>query len=233
MARSLEKLPPVLIWNPLRDTIRSTQQGVKRFLTTREGEPMARPGEVIESPVLRDRIVFRQTARETGGTLLQFEDWHQPGAPGPIEHLHPRQEERLEVLQGSMIVRVGGREEHLTVGQHVVIPPGVPHTFRNTSDGELCALTDFRPAMQLERFFETIFGLARDGKTDKDGVPSFLQIAAWTSAYEIYLPKPPVPVQKALFAVLGPLARLRGYRPWYPEYSDLAEPVTGPARAGQ
>ena len=34
---------------------------------------MAKPGDVIENPVTGERIVFRKTARETNGELLQFE----------------------------------------------------------------------------------------------------------------------------------------------------------------
>jgi hypothetical protein len=189
---------------------------------------MARAGDVIESPVLNERIVFRQTARDTNGALLQFDDYQVVGAPGPVEHLHTRQEERLEVVSGKMVVRVGGKERHLAAGEAVIIPPGVPHLWRNDGAGELHVLTDFRPALQLERFFELIFGLARDGKTDATGTPAFLQIAAMSPAYGIFLPTPPVPLQRALFAVLGPIARLRGYRPWYPEYSDLNPAESSP-----
>jgi hypothetical protein len=34
---------------------------------------VAHAGEVIENPVTGERVVFRQTARDTGGELLQFE----------------------------------------------------------------------------------------------------------------------------------------------------------------
>ena len=86
---------------------------------------------------------------------------------------------------------------------------------------ELQLRTEFRPAYDLERFFELIFGLARAGKTDLTGTPSFLQIAVMSTAYGIYLPQPPIFLQKLLFAVLNPIAKLRGYRAWYPEYSRV------------
>ena len=186
---------------------------------------MARAGDCIESPILQERIVFRQTARDTGGALLQFDDYQAVGAPGPVEHLHLRQAERLTVVSGSMLVRVGGQERRLIAGEAVDIPPGVPHRWRNVGTDELHVLTDFRPALDLERFFELIFGLARDGKTDATGTPRFLQIAAMSPAYGIYLPAPPLPLQRALFALLGPIARLRGYRPWYPAYSSIDPPM--------
>ena len=36
---------------------------------------------------------------------------------------------------------------------------------------------ELRPALNSETFFETLYGLARDGKTDENGVPNFLQQA--------------------------------------------------------
>jgi quercetin dioxygenase-like cupin family protein len=181
---------------------------------------MTRPGDVIEHPVTRERIIFRQTAQETQGALLQFDDILQAGGIGPPEHIHPHQEERFQVVSGTMGVRVGGREQILHAGESVDVPAGVAHIWWNAGNDELHQITEFRPALQLETFFETFFGLARDGKCDKVGQPKFLQIAAMCPEYDIYLSRPPIPIQKALFAVLGPIARLVGYRSSYPQYSS-------------
>ena len=72
-----------------------------------------------------------------------------------------------------------------------------------------------QPALQTEAFFETMFALARDGKTDEQGKPSMLQFASGASAYGMYVTRPPNSLQKALFAVLGPLARALRYQPYY------------------
>ena len=75
-----------------------------------------------------------------------------------------------------------------------------------------------RPAMKMEEFFETIWGLAKDGKTNEGGVPNLLQVAviAREHADEYRLVRPPWPVQRALFAVLAPAGRLLGYMARYP-----------------
>jgi hypothetical protein len=82
-----------------------------------------------------------------------------------------------------------------------------------------------RPAHHAEQFFETIFGLTRDGLTDAAGVPHFLQIMAWARECEIYVPSPPLPLQRALSALLRPVAHLRGYKAWYPQYSPDAPTI--------
>lgn len=184
---------------------------------------MARPGDVIESPVLGERIIFRKTASDTHGELLQLENIAKPGTPGPVEHIHLRQEERIEVVSGVMLMRVAGNEQRVEAGQAVVIPAGTPHTFHNAGPDDLHMSVEFRPALQTEQFFETMFGLARDGKTNPAGAPPFLQIAVISQAHDIYLPKPPVFLQRLLFAVVVPIAKLLGYRACYPRYSASAE----------
>ena len=102
-------------------------------------------------------------------------------------------------------------------------PPGTPHRWWNDSDEEEAhVLAELRPALNTETFFETGYGLARDGKTDENNVPSILQQAVTLTGInkgEIYLASPPVAVQKALLAALAPVGRLLGYKDHYPRYS--------------
>jgi mannose-6-phosphate isomerase-like protein (cupin superfamily) len=176
---------------------------------------MAHAGETIENPVTHDRVIFRLTAQDTKGTLLAFDDVLLVGYISPPEHVHPRQEERFEVISGSLGVRAAGRDQVLSAGESVAVPPGTPHTIWNAGEGETRLLVEFRPALQTEAFFETMFALARDGKTDKRGSPSILQFASGAKGYGMYVTSPPIAVQKALFAVLGPLARALRYQPQY------------------
>ena len=76
--------------------------------------------------------------------------------------------------------------------------------------------------MNSETFFETAYGLARDGKTDENGTYNILQQAVTLTGInrgEIYLARPPVAVQKALLAALAPVGRVLGYKDHYPRYS--------------
>ena len=119
----------------------------------------------------------------------------------------------------------------------MVVPSGTPHTWGIDGEEDAHVLVEFRPALNTETFFETMYGLARDGKVGENGVPPFLQTAVISSAYEIYLPRPPIAMQKALFALLVPVGKLMGYRPSYPEYSGTDTPETvgpgdGSRRAG-
>jgi mannose-6-phosphate isomerase-like protein (cupin superfamily) len=176
---------------------------------------MTERGEMIENPVTHDRLIFRATAQDTNGALLEFDDFLLAGYICPPEHVHPRQQERFAVISGSLGIRIEGREQVLNAGEKAVVPAGTPHTIWNAGEGETHLRVEFQPALQTEAFFKSMFALARDGKTDRQGRPSLLQFAAGASDYGMYVTRPPISLQKALFAVLGPLARALGYRPYY------------------
>ncbi len=180
---------------------------------------MAKPGDVIENPVTGERIVFRKTARDTNGELLQFELLLKPHGFVPAEHIHSRQEERVEVTSGLVRYRLGGEEEDLSAGQAAVLPPAIPHTLWNDTDDEAHILMEVRPALSVETALETLFGLARDGKTNNKGMPNPLHGALLAREYDLFLAGPPIPLQRAGMTVLAPLARLLGYRARYPQYS--------------
>jgi hypothetical protein len=78
---------------------------------------------------------------------------------------------------------------------------------------------DFSPALRTEIAFETLAGLARDGKTNKAGAPkNLLLLALILREYEdeIYFVRPPLAVQRVIFGALARVARLLGYRAEYP-----------------
>ena len=80
----------------------------------------------------------------------------------------------------------------------------------------------------MDRFFESFFGLAQDGKLNEKGLPSLWQMAVSVPYFgdEVRLTSPPWAVQRALFGVLAPVGRLLGYRPEYLyPYGSTEEPA--------
>ncbi|ANE46540.1 hypothetical protein SY83_09890 [Paenibacillus swuensis] len=174
---------------------------------------MAYAGEELIDPIRRQRIVFRKTAKDTNGDLVEVEAFYQPSSVAPPAHLHPQQEERFKVLSGSITVRLNAQENIYCAGETFFIPIGVAHEMWNGSEDETRLLWQTRPAMHTDDFLEVMWGLAQEGKTNKAGVPHILQLAVIMQKYrqEFRLTKPPLIVQKIVFALLAPLGRLCGY----------------------
>lgn len=176
----------------------------------------------IENPVTGERIEFRE---RTDGALL-FEYYLEPGgfAVGRFDHVHPRQSEQLEIRSGQLDVRIDGDEWTATAGTRFAIPPGTPHTIWNAGDERMHATIELSPALDAKSFFETTFGLARDGETNHWGLPGPLQLAVLVDEFheELYFAGAPRLLQRGVAGVLAPIARLTGYRPRYPRYAASA-----------
>lgn len=179
---------------------------------------MARAGDVLGNRISGQRLVFRETSGDTGGELVRVEAvYTTPTRFRPPVHYHPRQEERFEVLSGTLRAVVDGEERSYGAGAAFTVPPGTPHEMWSEEEG---VRVDWqtRPALRTEEFFEAVWGLAQDGRTDERGRPGLLQAAVIARAYadEFRLARPPWPLQRAAFGALAPVGRLLGCRAEYP-----------------
>src|SRR4051794_19331276 len=126
----------------------------------------------IENPITGERIIFNTAVDEAPGESLRFELVVRPHGIVAAEHIHPHQEERFRVLSGSLNISIRGNVRSAAAGEEVIIPSNTPHAWWNGGDEETAAEIQFTPALETRRFFETFFGLGRDGKTNKKGLPN-------------------------------------------------------------
>jgi mannose-6-phosphate isomerase-like protein (cupin superfamily) len=183
---------------------------------------VASVGETIENPVNGESITWVETARSSAGELLAFDLALRPGASVAATHRHVRQEERFEVRAGTIGLEVAGAQRTLGVGEVATVPIGVAHRWWNVGHDEALVRVELRPALDTETFFEVLFGLSRDGKTNRKGIPGLLQIAVTVRALGdscSTLVVPPAAVQRVVFALLVPIGRRRGRRATYATYS--------------
>ena len=185
---------------------------------------MIRAGDSIENPVTGERLVFRKTSRETGGQAVVIETFVQPNGFVAAAHVHPSQEERFEVLRGSVGFKVGRKKLVAGPGQRITVPAGTPHKFWNAGDTEAQFVCEVRPALQFESLLETMFALAADGKTNKKGMPNPLRLAVIARSHfdDVRLPFPPVALQRLGLVMGAPLGRLLGYGPTYSPAAEAA-----------
>src|ERR671917_1092772 len=181
---------------------------------------MSKAGDVIENPVTGEREVVRVGTEDSGGDLLVVDGYVKPGGAVTGEHVHPSIDEDFTVLRGRVGFRIDGRESIAEPGRRLHVPAGTAHDWWNAGDEEAHVVVEIRPAARFEEMALNLFGLAQDGKTNSKGMPNLLQAALFAKEFEdvLYFTKPPRAVQKVLFAVLAPVARLFGYRGSYPKY---------------
>ena len=183
---------------------------------------MAHAGKVISNTAMAGTIKFIKTAADTGGELLEMEATYNTAVDSVPEHYHPYQDEHIEVLAGMVSVHIKGQERTYVAGESFDFPRNVPHRFLGAAGCEEARiLWQLRPALDSETFFETVYGLAVDGKMKETSIPNLFQLAVIFRAFndEVHLIKPSRIVQKIVFGILAPLGRLLGYQARYERYS--------------
>lgn len=177
---------------------------------------------MIINPVQKQSIEFVTTARESKGRLLEMIATWEPHSMKPRPHYHPYQDELFVVAEGEMTVLLDGNIHVLRKGDSIEIPANSVHAMWNNSDRKAIMKWKVAPALKTEYFFETGMGLAADGKTGKNGMPGLMQAALLGQRYrkEFRLHQPHYLIQRILFSILTPFAKLAGKKAVYPKYID-------------
>ena len=107
----------------------------------------------------------RISSLETGGSYCVCEMTTPPG-DGVTLHVHDRDEECYYILEGAYDMRAGKERFVAEVGSIVVIPPRVPHEFRNARSVVARALVTFRPG-GFDLLLQEMRLAARDGPVNE------------------------------------------------------------------
>jgi quercetin dioxygenase-like cupin family protein len=133
---------------------------------------VAKAGDLISSPPTGERIQFAETSKDTGGELLRFEYWQEPGGAVPAVHLHPQQQETFHVRAGRPRFTIRGEIRDAAPGETLVVPPGTPHVFGNPTDAQVHVTIELRPALRSEDMFVALYTLAAQGRLTRVGIPT-------------------------------------------------------------
>jgi mannose-6-phosphate isomerase-like protein (cupin superfamily) len=108
---------------------------------------------ILERPATRDRVIVLKSAEETAGEFFRCEYIARVVSTPPRDHIHTHQEERLEVIEGTVRCRVAGKEYALGAGKVMVIARGTPHAVWNDDRSGSRSISEYRPAMNAQAMF--------------------------------------------------------------------------------
>jgi quercetin dioxygenase-like cupin family protein len=133
--------------------------------------------------VLGIPMVIRIHGRDTDGAVAVVESRDVPGG-GPPLHIHHREDETFQVLEGEYEWTVGEETFVARKGATIFAPSDVPHTYRylgQTSGRLMCVITP----SGFEGFFEEISALSPQQQQD---IPRVMETA---SKYGLEILPPP------------------------------------------
>ena len=178
---------------------------------------MIRAGDTLRNETTGETITFLETSADTNGEYTLIEVTVAPGGGVPMAHVHPQQSETFEVISGELTMKAGRDRIVAQAGDVVTVAPGQVHKFRNASDAPVVFRCTVAPALEFERFIETMFALGADGKLNRRGMPSPLRLAAIANAHfdDSRAPYVPAWLQKAGLSAGALAAKAFGYGPTY------------------
>ncbi len=188
-------------------------------------------GTTIINPTTGIQITLLEAGAETGQQGFAVEYLIQPRmGKDAVGHLHAWWTEEFTILEGVARYALGGKEQTAQPGATLVFPAGVAHLHPWSGGDSLLRVrqrTRFAyPSPQAVTdtldVYATLYGLARDGKVNKAGLPNPLQLALMLrtlQAHGGYLAGLPPAAQRALFGGLAVVARLVGMRPIHAKYT--------------
>lgn len=132
---------------------------------------MVKPGDVLDVAALGVVVEIRRTSQETAGELVEFDVVGRARGFLTLAHVHERQVERHEVVEGSMRLVIDGRDRVLGPGEALEVPAGSSHRQLPHGSGDGRVRVQLRPAGRTEAFLERLAELSHSGALNRWGFP--------------------------------------------------------------
>lgn len=133
------------------------------LISSNEGKPV----NILGIPML-----IRLHGCDTGGVLSVVESHDVPGG-GPPPHIHSREDETFQILEGEYEFTVAGKSFVAKPGTTIFAPRGIPHTYRYVGKTAGQLMVVLTPS-GFEGFFEEIGAMSPQQQQD---IPRVLEIA--------------------------------------------------------
>ena len=174
--------------------------------------------ETIFNPVTGEKLLVLESTEEVFRMGFSID----PHSEIAGEHIHPFQQQSVQVTAGELHCRIDGVTSVLRAGDSATIPAGARHFQSNPTDTEARAIEEYRPAGRIHNFFRVLFKLAQEEKTNRKGVPNPLIGAALVAEFKDTVRVSSLGL-RLLFGLLAPVSSLLGYRQTIRSYIEKFE----------
>jgi quercetin dioxygenase-like cupin family protein len=135
-------------------------------------EIVLRPGEGEKLEARGSAMVFKAMATHTNGAFSFMERTLPPRGESPSKHTHAGHE-AFYVLDGKIEFTLENEKIITEPGTFILVPPGSPHAFANTSGVPARLLILHAPAM--DAYFRELEELWANGRPSSDEVTSLMK----------------------------------------------------------
>lgn len=181
----------------------------------------------LTNPATGTRMTLRErTGTATAEPLLEIEAWLPDGSGDVFRHLHPLQEERVRVLEGSVLAEIGGWSRTYSAGETFIVPAGHAHSLTAQGIPAAHVISEVTPPLRTANLVLALQHLATAGLVNAAGWPTPLPAAVIIREFtaEFVLAAPPALLRPRVVAALLPLAQVLGYHRLVTEFGTGGGP---------
>jgi len=129
---------------------------------------------VFENSAIRDRVMLIESSNDTGGAYTLIEVELQPGN-GNLPHFHTKLAQKFTAIKGELVIEMRKKQIRLQAGGSIMVPVERLHRFYNPGDSPIIFQIKLTPGHErFEHGLAIAYGLAGDGKVNKNGIPKSL-----------------------------------------------------------
>ena len=160
-----------------------------------------------------------ENAAMTNGAYTRVRLVFKPGGSRVPPHRHLLQDETYQVISGTVTYMLDGKVHQAAAGATFTLPKSVIHEHYTVGPEDAVSIQTMTPALDFDVIVENLFGLGSEGR-GVNAIDALMQGLVWIRKMKgpFYLALP-IPFQRALAAVVTPVAYAFGYRALYKRFS--------------
>lgn len=163
--------------------------------------------KMYSNPILKDAISFSSI----NTSELRFKTFLQPQGGQLQLHYHTRMVETFKIIKGELHVVCNSEVLILKENDTATVKPFDIHRFYNASNSTVTFEVTVRPCFQMADALKIMYGLAKDGKTNRFSMPyNPLYLAIGLYHMDAYVPKFPLVLQKTGIRILYRIGKAFG-----------------------
>lgn len=161
----------------------------------------------FSNPIIKDEIEILHDTKEK----LVFRTYLEAGGGQSGIHYHTKITEKFKGIEGELTVMVNGEKKKLKPNSETVIKPYDTHQFLNASGEKVIFEVEITPGLNIINGLKIFYGLAKDGKVYKNGLPkNIFYTAVGLKMLDAYVINVPLRFQKMGISILAAIAKKIG-----------------------
>jgi quercetin dioxygenase-like cupin family protein len=166
-----------------------------------------------------DSIELLETSAMSSGERVRTRIVFAAGGIRVPPHVHPLQDETLEVLSGELTYVLADEKHVVNAGSSVRLPRGIGHQHYSEGPAGAVTIQTMTPGLDFDYLLENLFGFGAEGRLK--GILYPMQLLVFLGKMKSAFAHAHIPLwfQKGVATFVTPIAYLFGYRAVYRRFS--------------